>query len=432
MHLALRAYVLLVITAVLAIAGLWSSDPVLAGAWRWPAFLLLAGLALEGLLIRRTPLTVRLESAVRAFLGRREQGAFLFRNEGSRELQLEYFPATPPGIEPLDSSRRIRIAARGATRDPVTLLPVRLGEQRWPELPARLLGRFGLAWWPRSLSPERTITVSPDTLHAARSRPTGNPAGSRPRRIVGAGSELHQLRGYVPGDPIARIDWKATARLGTLISREFTEDQHLDIVVAIDAGRLSRVRAGAIDRLGLYANIAARLAEVVTPNDDRIGLVVYSDRVHAVAPPTRGLTAVIRIRRTLERLAVLPAESDPVDAAVRIRTLLRHRGLVVLLTDLEDATISGQLARAVRLLSPPHLVVVAGVQSAEIASLARTPARSWRDPWIALAAQEHEARAHSHRLLLERLGAPVVAAREELLERAVFARYESLRRTRRV
>lgn len=432
MHLASRAYVLLVLTAVLAIAGLWSSDPVLAGAWRLPALLLLTGLALEGFLIRRTPLEVQLESAARTFLGRREQGAFLFRNEGQRALRLEYLPATPPGIEPLETPRRVRVAARSTMRDPLTLLPVRLGEQRWPELPARLLGRFGLAWWPRSLSPERTITVSPDTLHAARSRPTGNPAGSRPRRIVGAGSELHQLRGYVPGDPIARIDWKATARLGTLISREFTEDQHLDIVVAIDAGRLSRVRAGALDRLGLYANIAARLAEIVTPNDDRIGLVVYSDRVHAVAPPTRGLPAVIRIRRTLERLAALPAESDPVDAAVRIRGLLRHRGLIVLLTDLEDATIAGQLARAVRLLSPPHLVVVAGVQSAEIAALARAPARSWRDPWISLAAQEHEARAHSHHLLLERLGAPVVAAPEELLERAVFARYESLRRSRRV
>src|SRR5262245_63646195 len=84
----------------------------------------------------------------------------------------------------------------------------------------------------------------------------------RPRRTVGAGSELHQLRSYVPGDALARIDWKATARTRKLITREFSEDQHLDVLVAIDAGRLSRVRAGRLDRFGLYANIAARFAEV--------------------------------------------------------------------------------------------------------------------------------------------------------------------------
>src|SRR5207244_2832953 len=85
----------------------------------------------------------------------------------------------------------------------------------------------------------------------ARVRPRGLAGGARPRRVAGAGAELHQLRGYVRGDPLARIDWKATARAGALVTREFSEDQHLDILVAIDAGRFSRVRAGALDRLGL-------------------------------------------------------------------------------------------------------------------------------------------------------------------------------------
>jgi uncharacterized protein (DUF58 family) len=115
-----------------------------------------------------------------------------------------------------------------------------------------------------------------------------------------------------------------------------------------------------------------------------------------------------------------------------MRALLKHRGLIVLLTDLDDANVADQLSRAVRLLAPPHLVVVAGVHSGEIAALARAEARAWLDPWIALAAAEHEARAAAQRLLLQRLGAPVVAAPAELLEHAVFAEYEALRRSRRV
>src|SRR6185503_12992392 len=248
-----------------------------------------------------------------------------------------------------------------------------------------------------------------DTLRITHVSPRGNPAGTRPRRTVGAGSELHQLRDYVHGDPLARIDWKATARTRNLVSREFSEDQHLDVLVMLDAGRFSRVRAGRLDRFGLYANVAARFAEVVTPNDDRIGLVVFSDRMLAQCPPDRGMAAIMRIRRTLEHLSVQAAESDPVAAAARIRSMLKHRTLIVLLTDLDDAAVAEQLARAVRLLSPPHLVVIAGVQSVEINELARRDARSWRDPWIALAAQEHESRASAQRALLRRLGAPVIA-----------------------
>ena len=69
---------------------------------------------------------------------------------------------------------------------------------------------------------------------------------------------------------------------------------------------------------------------------------------------------------------------------------------------------------------------------AEISELARREAHDWNDPWVALAAQEHEARAESQRALLRRLGAPVIAATEELLEQKVLAEYESLRRSRRI
>ena len=98
----------------------------------------------------------------------------------------------------------------------------------------------------------------------------------------------------------------------------------------------------------------------------------------------------------------------------------------------DDASVADQLVRAVKLLSPPHLVVVAGVHSPEISGLAQGEARDWLDPWIALAAQEHEVRAESQRALLRRLGAPVIAATAELLEQKVLAQYESLRRLRRI
>jgi uncharacterized protein (DUF58 family) len=337
----------------------------------------------------------------------------------------------PPGFESAGAVRRVTAPARGVAEERLTLLPVRLGPQAWPPLPARVLGPLSLAWWSLSLDPAARIAVAPDTL-GPRQRLRGLGGGSRPRRLAGAGAELYQLRDYVHGDPLSRVDWKATARVGKLMTREFSEDQHLDVLVAIDAGRFSRVRAGRLDRLALYANVAARFAELVTQQDDRAGLLVYADRSYARIAPQRGLAAVVRVRAALSALSVQPAESDPTAAALTIRALLTHRALVVLLTDLDDASIADQLARAVRVLAPPHLVVVAGVHGGEIAALAQQPARGWRDPWVSLAAAEHEARAAAQRALLQRLGVPVIAAPAAGLEAAVFAEYENLRRRRRV
>jgi uncharacterized protein (DUF58 family) len=393
---------------------------------------LLAGLACEALLLRRVILTADLKTAARAALGREQSAAFVFRNSARRALRIEFAPATPAGVEPLRATRFVTVPGEGCAVAPFVLVPVRLGPQRWPPLPVRCLGAAGLAWWPRELAIAQRIDIAPESTMLASARPRGQRTGVRPRRALGAGSELYQLRAYAPGDPLARIDWKATARSGALVTREFNEDQHLDILVAVDAGRLSRVRAGRLDRLGLYANIAARFAQLATPNDDRVGLVVFAERPLAVCAPERGLRAIARLHGMLARVDAQATESDPVSAALRIRALLKHRSLVIVLTDLDDAAAAEPLARAVRLLAPPHLVVVAGVQSPEIHELARAAARNRRDPWVGLAALEHERRAAARRLQLQRFGAPVIAAPEGALQERVFAEYERLRRRRRV
>ncbi len=161
----------------------------------------------------------------------------------------------------------------------------------------------------------------------------------------------------------------------------FSEDQHLEIVIAIDVGRASRQRCGAIDRLGHYANIAARFAQYA---QSRMTIAV-GDRCVCRSPldgassDARGLSAVLRIRRLLTAMESASTESNPLYAATRIASLMRHRSLVVMLTDLDDATITGQLASAMRLLLPKHLPLVAGLASVEVDQLAQAPSKTWLD-----------------------------------------------------
>jgi uncharacterized protein (DUF58 family) len=433
MHLAHRAYVLLVLTAVLAIAGIWSGQDELQDLWHVPAGLLLVGLAWEAWSARRTALQVELDTTANAYLGRTQPAAVVFRHANASSLTISYLLTMPAGVLPaVGGPRSVQVRASQECRESFELVPVGLGVQRWPAVELRILGRLRLAWWSRSVMPDTQLTVVPDVLSSMRSRPSGRPIGERPRRKVGAGAEVHALREYRRGDPPAWIDWKATARKRALMTREFTEDQHLDVMVAIDAGRSGMVRGEALDRFGVYVNLAARLAETVVQNDDRIGLLLFADRVLGTCPPGRGRPAVINLRQTLAAQTALSLESDPLAAAVRMRSMLARRSLIIVLTDPEDVTAADALARAVRLLMPPHLVVVAGVRSQEIAELATREARSWLDPWVALAAREHQQRAAAQRLMLERLGVPAIAAGEQQLESAVLSRYARLRRSRRV
>ena len=234
------------------------------------------------------------------------------------------------------------------------------------------------------------------------------------------------------GDALSRIDWKATARRGSLISREYSEAQHLELLLVIDAGRASRVRAGALDRLGLYANVAARLAEHAVSVEDRVGLLVYAERPLVACAPDRGLRAVTRLRHALETLESERGESNPVAAALTVRKLLRHRGLVVWLTDLAEPERNQHLLQALQALVPRHQPVVAAPRAAEIARLAAKPAVDWRDPSIALAAREHAHRSRAQIANLSRRGVVVLDEPDDQLDKAVLDAYLLLRRRRKV
>ncbi len=432
MHFALRGYLFIALTALLAIAGTWSDEPAFEGAWLLPAFLLLAGLAVEAWYARGTHVGLRVWIESRLRLGRRAQGAFAFHHNRGRGLELQYARVLPPALAQSAEVRQVNVPAEGETRDPCELVPSRLGAGRFGPVPARLLGRFSLAWWSRSLGLDAPFTVGPDSLPRGARAVPGEAAGETPRRLPGPGVELLQLREYVSGDALSRIDWKATARRGTLISREYSEAQHLEILIVVDAGRASRVRAGALDRLGLYANVAARLAQHAVSTEDRVGVLVYADRIVAACLPDRGVRATTRLNRTLETLETDRGEPDPLVAAIQVRRMLRHRGLIVWLTDLAEPARNDRLMYALKAIVPRHQPIVAAPHAAEISRLAQAEARDWRDPAVALAAREHRDKAQLQVATLRRQGVVVLDEPDDRLDTAVIDAYLHLRRRKKV
>lgn len=219
------------------------------------------------------------------------------------------------------------------------------------------------------------LSVFPDLrsvrkLHAMLNQFTLRGLGNRMSARLGKGREFDRLREYVTGDEFRDISWKASARHGKLITREHRLDRSQDILIGLDLGHRMAARVGPLTRLDHAVNAAATLAYVCNRMEDRTALVSFAADTTVGPGPARGAT---HLARATEFAAAQHAEflhTDYPGMAVAIRRLVRRRGLVVLFTAVPEHE-PDQLLRAVRMMSPPHLVLVISLLDPNLAAVAR-------------------------------------------------------------
>jgi uncharacterized protein (DUF58 family) len=250
MSLRQNGLMLIVATALLGIAAQWAGIPALTRLWALPLALLLLGLAYERWVCTRAALHLNIHSPEPWHLAQAAEVRWQLRHSLPRTLSVMLAPHLPVGLDAATAVRTVRVpGADGAMLD-LPAVSRRLGEIRWPAQPARLAGPLGLAWWSLKLAAQGHSRVVPAMLSLKESAVGAALAGSRISKAMGPGSQVEQLRDYRPGDPLRVIDWRATARRRQMVSRDFAEDQHLDVTVALDVGRSSRIQCGDLDRLG--------------------------------------------------------------------------------------------------------------------------------------------------------------------------------------
>jgi uncharacterized protein (DUF58 family) len=113
----------------------------------------------------------------------------------------------------------------------------------------------------------------------------------------GRGMEFEEVREYQPGDDIRSIDWNVTARTGHPFVKKFIEERELTIMLVLDISRSSYF--GSVNRLKreLAAEMCSVLAMSAMKNNDRVGLIAFTDRIEKFVPPRKGLSHVLRIIR---------------------------------------------------------------------------------------------------------------------------------------
>jgi uncharacterized protein (DUF58 family) len=244
-------------------------------------------------------------------------------------------------------------------------------------------------------------------LHAQLNRYALRGLGTRLSARMGKGREFERLREYVRGDEFRDLAWKASARHGKLIVREFRLDRSQDVVLCLDCGHRMAARVGGLTRLDHAVNGAVLLSYVCNRLEDRVGVLSFAASVTSGPRVGRGSAHLRRITAFAAGASAGYVHSDYLALSAELRRGFRRRALIVVFTALSEMD-PEPLLRAVRAASPPHLVLVAVLQDPDLEAAARThPADKAelcrtlvaRDLW---AVREHTIRE------LRRLGALVV------------------------
>ncbi len=153
----------------------------------------------------------------------------------------------------------------------------------------------------------------------------------------GQGVEFDEVRPYVPGDDIRSIDWNVTARTGSPHVKRFSEERELTVIFLVDVSGSQVFGSGTCSKSELAAEITCLLALTAIRNQDKIGLILFSDRILKSIPPRKGRTSVMRLVREV-LAADETREGTDISVALRfLNNVQKRKAVVFLVSDFQDS-----------------------------------------------------------------------------------------------
>lgn len=190
-------------------------------------------------------------------------------------------------------------------------------------------------------------------------------AGEYSSVFKGSGMEFEEVREYAPGDEIRSIDWNVTARMGKPFVKRYVEERELTIWFLVDLSASGSFGSRSQLKSETAAEFCALLAFAAIRNNDKVGLVVFTDRVELSIAPSKGRTHVLRLIRELLRFAPQGRGTDLGTALEYLGRVTHKRGVVFLVSDfLTPAPLAQEGGKRLRILARRHDLVAVVVGDA--------------------------------------------------------------------
>ena len=198
-------------------------------------------------------------------------------------------------------------------------------------------------------------------------------AGEYHSVFKGRGMDFDEVREYVAGDEVRTIDWNVTARAGRPFVKKFTEERELTILLMVDVSASGNFGSAAKSKRELAAELASVLAFSAIRNSDKVGLILYSDRVEQYIPPKKGRRHVLRVVREILFHEPKGRGTDTVKALDFANHILHRRAIAFLISDFQSPGDPGKaladLRRAMRQTNRRHDLIAVHIEDAREKSL---------------------------------------------------------------
>jgi uncharacterized protein (DUF58 family) len=191
-------------------------------------------------------------------------------------------------------------------------------------------------------------------------------AGAYHSVFKGRGMDFDEVREYSPGDEVRTIDWNVTARAGRAFVKKFTEERELTLFLLVDISASGNFGSGPMAKRDLAAEVASVLAFSAIRNSDKVGLILYTDRVERYLPPKKGRRHVLRVVRDILYHEPQGVGTDTVKTLDVVNHVLHRRAVVFLISDFESSgdpsDARAALRRAVRQTNRRHDLIAVHIE----------------------------------------------------------------------
>ncbi len=355
----------------------------------------------------------------------RDNPVVLSLQGGSRDSEVQISDAYPGEFWVSKQVLQLPIAANSQQDLTYTVTPFRRGEYQWGDVQVRQLSPWKLAWDDWKIPQSQTVAVYPDLLglRSLAIRLALQSTGAvRQLRRIGMGTEFAELRDYGTGDDPRLIDWKATARRSHPLVRVLEPEQEQTLMILLDRGRLMTARVKGMSRFDWGLNATLSLALAGLNRGDRVGVAVFDREIHTWIPPERGQHHLSRLIERLTPIQPALLEPDYIGAVTAMAKQQTRRALIVLITDLIDATASAELLAAMGRLTPRYLPFCVALRDPQVDQQANTPTQEIEGAYarsvaLDLLAQRQVAFANLKRKGVLVLDAPADKITEQLVDR---------------
>lgn len=180
----------------------------------------------------------------------------------------------------------------------------------------------------------------------------------------GRGIEFSEVREYTPEDDVRDIDWNVTARMGSPFIKKYSEERELTVMLAVDASTSGLFGAGEKDKREQMIEAAALLAFSAIRNNDKVGLLIFTDETELYLPPRSGRKHVLRVIRELVAMEPRRRGTDIGKALESLAETLKKKSVIFLVSDFLD---DKDYEKSLKIVNRKHdLIAVRVLDEAEL------------------------------------------------------------------